>query len=142
MAASKIHFNVIFSKIGPIAMGSCAVALFSPFLKLFNLARPRLRPARSRVSKAAGEQHRLGEAASLRRDRNLLGMKVRAIPRGGQRLVLDLCVHLQLVWESGNFTRSSVPLIESLKKQGPFDHRCTKRKKLDSFAIDFAFQGF
>src|SRR6516225_10051530 len=30
------------------------------------LARPRLRPARSRVSKAAWAQHRLGEAASLR----------------------------------------------------------------------------
>jgi len=26
-------------------------------------------------------------------------------------------VHLQLVWESGNFTRSSLPLIESLKSK-------------------------
>ena len=39
------------------------------------------------VSKAAWEQHRLGEAASLVRDRNLLGVKVQAIARGGQRLV-------------------------------------------------------
>jgi len=46
------------------------------------------------VSKAAWEQHRLGEAASLVRDRNLLGVKVQAIARGGQRLVLDLCGHL------------------------------------------------
>src|SRR5262249_23940443 len=61
--------------------------------------------------------HRLGEAASLMRDRNLLGVKVQAIPRGGQGLVLDLCVHLQLLWESGNLTRSSVPLIESLKNK-------------------------
>jgi len=50
---------------------------------------------------------------------------------------LDLCVHLQLVLESNNFTRSSV-----LEKQRPFDHRCTKTEKLDSFAINFAFQGF
>ena len=33
----------------------------------------------------------------------------------GSAWFLDLCVHLQLVWESSNFTRSSVPLIESLK---------------------------
>jgi hypothetical protein len=59
----------------------------------------------------------LGEAASLMGDRNLPGVKVQAIPRGGQRLVLDLRVHLQLLWESGNFTRSSVPLIESLKSK-------------------------
>ena len=83
---------------------------------LYPLARPRLRPARSKGSKAAWEQYRLGEAASLMRDRNLLGVKVQAIPRA-PRLVLDLCVHLQLLWESGNFTRSSVPLIESLKSK-------------------------
>ena len=87
------------------------------------------------------EQHRLGEAASLMRDRNLPGVKVLAIHRGGQRLVLDLCVHLRLVWEAGNFTRSSVPLVESLKSKAHFliDAR---NGKLDSFAIDFAFQGF
>jgi len=37
--------------------------------------------------------------------------------RSGQRLVFDLCVHLQLVWKSGNFIGSSVPLIESLKSK-------------------------
>jgi hypothetical protein len=52
-----------------------------------------------------------------------------------------LYVHLQLVWESGNFTRSTVALIESLKSKAHLiiDAR---RGKLDSFAIDFAFQGF
>src|SRR6516165_6116845 len=95
-----------------------------------SLARPRLRPARSRVSKAAGEQHRLGKAASLMRDRNLLRVKVRAFPRGGQRLVLDLCVHLQFVRESGNFARSSVPLIESLKSKARLIIDARKRKNL------------
>jgi len=28
------------------------------------------------------------------------------------------------------------------EKQRAFGHRCTKTEKLDSFAIDFAFQGF
>jgi len=64
------------------------------------------------------------------RDRNLLGVKVQAIPRGGQRLLLDLCVHLQLVWESGNFTPFLGPALRILEKQGPFDHRYTKRKNL------------
>jgi len=32
--------------------------------------------------------------------------------------------------------------LRILEKQRPFDHRCTKTEKLDSFAIDFAFQGF
>ena len=44
-------------------------------------------------------------------------VKVQAIPRGGQRLVLDLGLHLKLVWQSDNCTRSSVPLIESLKSK-------------------------
>ena len=64
------------------------------------------------------------------RDRSLLKVKVQAIPRGGQRLLLDLCVHLQLVWESGNFTPFLGPALRILEKQGPFDHRYTKRKNL------------
>jgi len=55
---------------------------------------------------------------------------------------LDLCAHLQLVWESSNFTRSSVPLIESLKSNAHLIIDARNGKKLDSFAIDFAFQGF
>jgi len=87
------------------------------------LARPRLRPARS-----SGYQGHVGAASlgckrpRLCRDRNLLRVKVRAIPRvkWGSAWILDLCVHLQLVWESSNFTRSSVPLIESLKSNAHF----------------------
>ena len=95
------------------------------------LARPRLRPASS-----SDYQGRVG-AASLERSGlayagpKFVEVKVRAIPRVKRAWSLDLCVHLQFVQESSNFTRSSVPLIESLKTE-----------KLDSFAINFAFQGF
>jgi len=48
----------------------------------------------------------------------------------GSAWFLDLCVHLQLVWESSNFTRSSVPLIESLKSNAHFIIDARKRKNL------------
>jgi 23S rRNA-intervening sequence protein len=41
-------------------------------------------------------------------------------PSESQRAIESIpvsSVHLQLMWESGNFTRSSVPLIESLKSK-------------------------
>jgi|SRR6516162_7153347 len=95
------------------------------------------------VSKAAWGQHGLGEAASLMRDRNWLRVRVRSIPGAtGSAWFLDLRVHLQSVWESSNFTPSSVPLYRILEKQGTLVHRCAETEKLDSFAIDFAFQGF
>jgi hypothetical protein len=48
----------------------------------------------------------------------------------GSAWFLDLCVHLQLVWESSNFTRSSVPLIESLKSNAHLIIDARKRKNL------------
>jgi hypothetical protein len=38
--------------------------------------------------------------------------------------------------------KSAGEVTRILEKQRPFDHRCTKTEKLDSFAIEFAFQGF
>jgi hypothetical protein len=51
-------------------------------------------------------------------------------------------MHVQLVWQSDNFTASSIPPYRILEKQGPSDHRCTEAEKLDSSAMSFAFQGF
>jgi hypothetical protein len=51
-----------------------------------------------------------------------------------------LCMHVQLGWQSDNFTGSSVPLTESLKSKAHLIP--TEREKLDSSAISFAFQGF
>jgi len=48
----------------------------------------------------------------------------------GSAWFLDLCVHLQLVLESNNFTRSSVPLIESLKSNAHLIIDVRKRKNL------------
>src|SRR5262249_8897410 len=95
------------------------------------------------VSKAAWEQHRLGKAASLMRDRNLLRVKVQAIPRA-KRAALGFWICACLLHWCGNPITLSVPRSAHriLEKQGPFDHRCTKTEKLDSFAIDFAFEGF
>jgi len=45
-----------------------------------------------------------------------------------------------LLWKCSS--NSGKPSWMFLEKQGPFDHRYTKTEKLDSFAIDFAFQGF
>jgi hypothetical protein len=39
-------------------------------------------------------------------------------------------MHLQSVWESSNFTRSSVPLIESLKSNAHLVIDARKRKNL------------
>jgi len=39
-------------------------------------------------------------------------------------------MHLQLVWESSNFTRSSLPLIESLKSNAHLVIDARKRKNL------------
>src|SRR6516162_6257833 len=47
-----------------------------------------------------------------------------------RQTLLDLCVHLQLVCESSNFTRSSVPLIESLKNNAHLIIDARKRKNL------------
>jgi hypothetical protein len=51
-------------------------------------------------------------------------------------------MHVQLGWQSDNFTGSSVPLIESLKSKAHLIPDVRKGKKLDSSAISFAFQGF
>jgi hypothetical protein len=70
------------------------------------------------------------------------GLKGRAIQRRSKRrLVLDLCVHVQLAWESCNFTGSSVPLLESLKSKAHLINDA-RNGKLDSSATSFAFQGF
>src|SRR5262249_49962040 len=66
------------------------------------------------------------------RDRNLLRLKVRAIPRA-KRAALGfwICAFiLQLLWESHNFARSSVPLIESLKSKARLIIDARKRKNL------------
>ena len=52
------------------------------------------------------------------------------LARSGERLFFDLCVHVQLVWEFGNFTGSSVPLIESLKSKAHLITDARKRKNL------------
>src|SRR6516162_2495099 len=75
------------------------------------------------------------------RDRNLLRVKGRAILRA-MRAALDFwmyALHLQLVWESSNFTRSSVPLIESLKSNAHLIIDARNGKKLDSSATGFCF---
>src|ERR1700756_5648701 len=93
------------------------------------LARPRLRPARCRGSKAGEEQHGLGEAASLPRDRNWLRVKRPGnSSRSGQRSVFELCVQVQLGWTAGNFIGFFGPAYRILEKQGPSDQRCAQWK--------------
>jgi len=94
-----------------------------------------------RDSKAAWEQHRLGEAASLPRDRNF---KVKSPRNSSRAACLDwffhLCVHVQLAWELGNFSSSSVPLIESLKSKTHLVTDAEKRKNLTHRQLSLLFK--
>jgi hypothetical protein len=85
----------------------------------------------------------ISEAASLSRDRNFV-----KIPghRGCDQQaygvwVFDLCVHLQVVWESGAFSFRG-PAYRILEKQNHLMINVRIQKKLDSSANTFAFQGF
>jgi hypothetical protein len=64
-------------------------------------------------------RHHRTERNSTHRDRNLLRVKSPGNSSGAAAAFRFLisCMHVQLVWKSGNFTGSSVPLIESLKSK-------------------------
>src|SRR6516225_7737148 len=97
-----------------------------------SLARPRLRPARFRGSKAAWEQRRWVKRPRSQRDRNLLRVKSLGTSSrtAGSGSSFDLCMDVQLAWQSDNFTGSSVPLIESLKSKTHLITDVRKRKNL------------
>ena len=73
-----------------------------------------------------------GEAASLTAGPKLLRVKSpdMSSSTAGSGWSFALCTHVQLTWQSDNFTGSSVPLIESLKSKAHLITDARKRKNL------------
>jgi hypothetical protein len=85
----------------------------------------------------------LGEAASLTAGPKFVkGLRVRALPRAQPAAAVFLiCARIvQLVWESSNFTGSSVPLIESLKSKAHLITDAWKRKNLTHLQLVLLFK--
>jgi len=74
----------------------------------------------------------MGKTASLTAGPKLVRVKSpgSCSSRAGSGWSFDWCMHVQLVWESNNFTGSSVPLIESLKSKAQLITDLQKRKNL------------